>query len=323
MLTKFAILLHRIKQLIREFFSLSKAEQYGIIVLSSLILLFTILYFLMPLVVSSNSYLNTAFIEKAKTFQRKQQEISDSIEIEKIQSSGQLSEELARQRLHPFAFDPNKLPTELWKKIGLTDKQISVIKNYEARGGKFFSKKDFKKLYCISSAEYNVLEPYIHIRAEFSPKWDGIIKNNRRKILLKITEINRADTTKLKENLALPYWLAKRVVDYRKKLGGFYKKTQLLEVYGMKPWYYNRMAKFVKVDTTAIQRICVNVVGFKQLLHHPYCNYNLTKLIFDARHKAGGSFSSRRELLKIIDNDTTGLKLLHYLYICPSDLRDN
>jgi len=316
-------LLHRIKQIIREFFSLSKAEQYGIIVLISMILLFTILYFLMPYVVSSNNYLDTAFIEKAKTFQRKQQEAADSIEIEKIQSSGQLNEAYARQRLHPFSFDPNKLPKELWKKIGLTDKQISVIRNYEAKGGKFFSKEDFKKLYCISTAEYSVLEPYIKIRAEFSPQREGIIKNNRRKIFLKITEINRADTLKLKANLALPYWLGKRVVDYRKKLGGFYKKKQLLEVYGMKPWYYNKMSKFVRVDTTAIQKICVNRVGFKQLLHHPYCNYNLTKLIFNARNKAGGTFSNRGELLKIIDNDTTGLKLLHYLYICPSDLRDN
>ena len=316
-------MLHRIKQLIREFFSLSKAEQYGIIVLISMILLFTILYFLMPFVVSSNHYLDTAFIEKAKIFQENQQTISDSIEIEKIQSSGQLSEELARQLLHPFPFDPNKLPVELWKKIGLTDKQISVIKNYEARGGKFFSKDDFKKMYCISAAEYKVLEPYIKIRAEFSPQREGIIKNNRRKIFLKITEINRADTTKLKANLVLPYWLAKRVVDYRKKLGGFYKKTQLLEVFGMKRWYYDKIESFVKVDTTAIQKICVNRVGFKQLLHHPYCNYNITKLIFNARDKAGGSFSNRRELIKIIDTDTTGLKLLHYLYICPSDLRDN
>lgn len=323
MLTKFAILLHRIKQLIREFFSLSKAEQYGIIVLSSLILLFTILYFLLPFMVSSNHYLDTAFIEKAKTFQRKQQEVADSIEIEKIQSSGQLSEELARQRLHPFIFDPNKLPTELWKKIGLTDKQISVIKNYEAKGGKFFFKEDFKKLYCISAAEYNVLEPYIHISAGFSPHQEGIIKNSRPKIFLKITEINRADTIKLKKNLALPYWLGKRVVNYRKKLGGFYKKSQLLEVYGMKRWYYDKIEAFIRVDTAAIQKICVNSAGFKQLLHHPYCNYKLTKQIFNARDKAGGTFSSRKELLKIIDNDTTGLKLLHYLYICPSDLRDN
>ena len=316
-------MLHRIKQLIREFFSLSKAEQYGIIVLTSMILLFTFLYFLMPLVVSSGAYLDKAFIEKAKIFQEKQQEIADSIEIEKIQSSGQLNEAYARQRLHPFNFDPNKLPTELWKKIGLTDKQISVIRNYEAKGGKFFSKEDFKKLYCISTAEYKVLEPYIHIKSEFSPKRDGIIKNRKSIVSFKITEINSADTLKLKVNLDIPYWLGKRVVGYRNKLGGFYNKRQLLEVYGLKPWFYNKVAKFVRVDTTAIQKICVNSVGFKQLLHHPYCNYNLTKLIFNARDKAGGSFSSRRELIKIIDGDTTGLKLLHYLYICPSDLRDN
>ena len=316
-------MLHRIKQITREFFGLSKAEQYGIIVLIVLILLFTLLYFVLPVLVEPDRFVDKDFIEKVSVFQQAQQAIHDSIEIEKIQSSGQLNEELARQRLHPFPFDPNKLPEELWRKIGLTNRQIKVIKNYEAKGGKFFVKDDLKKLYSISEAEYKVLEPFINIKTVFSPGGEAIIKKrNRRAMVFQYTNINTADTLLLKKNLNFPFWLGKRVVAYRVKLGGYYNKSQLREVYGMKENSFIRVEKYILIDTTYNSKLCVNQVGFKQLLKHPYCNYNLTKKIFIARDKAGGSFSDRSELLKIIDNDPTGLKLLHYLYICPSDLRD-
>ena len=317
-------MLHWFKKLIRDFFGLSKAEQYGIIVLVSMILLFSIVYFLLPEIVKSDSYTDKDFIEKVKLFQRSQQQIRDSIQIEKIQSSGQLDEELARKRLHPFKFDPNKLPDELWLQLGLTGKQIKQIRRYEAKGGKFYVKEDLKKLYCISEAEYKILEPYISIKSPFKSSGDEIIRNKVKSTpVYKYTEINRADTNILKANLKLPYWLGRRVVTYRAKLGGFYSKHQLLEVYGMKERYYQRMEKYIKVDTTLITKICINQIGFKQLLQHPYCDYNLTKKLFRARDEAGGSFGDKKELLQIINSDPAGLKLIHYLYICPSDLRDN
>ena len=317
-------LLHKLTRLTRDFFSLSKAEQYGIIVLVSLILLFTLLYFALPLLLGTPSYDNSKIIAQIEAFQKEQKSFRDSLQIEKIQSSGQLSEALAKERLHPFPFDPNKLPRELWQKLGLTNRQIDVIKNYEAKGGKFYSKKDLKKLYSISEAEYNVLEPYITIKPLFSTTGDEIIGSRKHNLhAMVVTEINSADTVQLKNNLNFPYWLGKRVVAYRTKLGGFYEKNQLLEVYGMKSKYFNKIKRYLVVDTSRIRKLCVNRVGFKQLLHHPYCNYQLTKKIFNARQKEGGSFSTRHQLHEIMGSDSLGLKLQHYLYICASDLRDN
>jgi len=317
-------LLHKIKKIIRDFFSLSKAEQYGVIVLVFLILLFSVVYFTLPAMVKSHEFDNTEMVAQIKLFQARQKQIYDSLQIEKIQSLGQLSEALANERLHPFPFEPNKLPRNLWLKLGLTNRQIDVIKNYEAKGGKFYTKSDLKKLYSISEAEFKVLEPYIVIKPLFSAKGDEIIDNRKqRKTIFKVTEINSADTNVLKGNLNIPYWLGKRVVAYRNKLGGFYSKKQLLEVYGMKKKYYSNIAGYVVVDTNKIHKICINQTGFKQLLHHPYCNYKLTKKIFDARKKAGGTFSNIEQCKAVTGKDTLGMKLQHYLYICASDLRNN
>ncbi len=62
------------------------------------------------------------------------------------------------------------------EKLGLTDKQISTIKNYEAAGGKFKRKEDLKKIYSISDIEYKILEPYINIPSLYKSKTGKVIK---------------------------------------------------------------------------------------------------------------------------------------------------
>src|SRR5690606_16919999 len=64
----------------------------------------------------------------------------------------------------PFVFDPNGFPVSDWERLGLTEKQIRMIRNYEAKGGRFRKKEDFAKIYAISSADYARLAPYIRIR---------------------------------------------------------------------------------------------------------------------------------------------------------------
>jgi DNA uptake protein ComE-like DNA-binding protein len=313
-------LLNKLKKIIRIFFTFSKAEQYGIVVLLLLIIITTTIYFLLPYLIKQKPSTDSRFITEVQKFRTEQNRIQDSIRIDKIQSTGQLTEELAKQKLHPFIFNPNKLPKESWKKLGLTDKQIKVIKNYEAKGGRFYVKEDLKKIYCISEAEYKILEPYIEIKTAFLNK--KFLKNKKTKPVYKLTEINSADTNILNKNLNFPYWMAARIIKYRTKLGGFYDKRQLMEVYGMKLNYYNKVKNHIIVDTTKIIKICINQIGFKKLLKHPYCDYKLTKKIINGREKHGGLYKNIEEVLNIIGNDSISLKLSHYLYLCAPDLRN-
>src|SRR5690606_28590295 len=41
-----------------------------------------------------------------------------------------------------FTFDPNGLPVSDWKRLGLSERQIQMIKNYETKGGRFRKKAD-------------------------------------------------------------------------------------------------------------------------------------------------------------------------------------
>src|SRR5476649_520350 len=62
-----------------------------------------------------------------------------------------------------FAFDPNNLPDEQWKQLGLSERQVSIIKHFEAKGGHFYKKEDVQKIYGITADDYKRLEPYISI----------------------------------------------------------------------------------------------------------------------------------------------------------------
>ncbi len=60
-----------------------------------------------------------------------------------------------------FPFDPNTATDEQFRRLGLTEKQIRNIREYQQRGGRFITKDDFKKVYSIRTRQYLILKPYI------------------------------------------------------------------------------------------------------------------------------------------------------------------
>lgn len=114
---------------------------------------------------------------------------------------------------------------------------------------------------------------------------------------IRIIEINAADTSALISLPGIGPYYAKRIIKYRDILGGYYRKEQLLEVYGMDSSRYLQYYQFISIDTNMIQKIDLNNVEFKTLLRHPYFDYEMVKAIFDYRRKHS-RIKSNSELLK-------------------------
>lgn len=297
----------------KAFLSFNKSEQRGIIVLLFVILLIVVINLLMPYFVDTKTKLDVnKYKSEVELFLKEQQSIADSIKIVNLQNSGEIDNSLAIQKIKPFYFNPNKLPIESWKKMGFTDKQIRTIKNYESKGGKFKRKEDLKKMYSISDAEYEIIEPYISIPEANNGKL------TKKTIKYKNIEINSSDSSALIKYLGLSPWLANRTILYREALGGYANASQLKEVYNFTNKIYNPIENYIDIDTSLIRKIDINSVEFKELIKHPYFDYLLTKSILDIRNKIG-SFSSVDQL-KLIEsvNDSTYDKIRYYLYIRPT-----
>lgn len=115
-----------------------------------------------------------------------------------------------------------------------------------------------------------------------------------------IIDINAADTTLLKELPGIGSSFAKRIVEYRDKLGGFVETEQLLEVYGMDTTRFGGIAAYVAIDSNfKPNRLRINYDSFKVLNRHPYLEYDDVKKIVNYREQKG-LFASWGQLTEIV-----------------------
>ena len=178
-----------------------------------------------------------------------------------------------------FKFDPNDLTVEQWKRLGLSDRQVTIIGHYQAGGGHFYKKEDLKKVYGITAADYQRLEPYITIESDpylFHKAEPG-----------ELIEINTADSAKLTKIRGVGPTFAKRIVDYRQRLGGFRNVEQLKEIYGIDSARYAQIKAGVSLNTTKVTRININEVDFEGLRKFPYLTNKQTNAIIQYRKQHG------------------------------------
>lgn len=194
-----------------------------------------------------------------------------------------------------FKFDPNTLDSSGWIKLGFSRKQTASILRYRNVGGKFKTKADLAKLYVIDSEKYIQLKPYIslpdsapNIAKSMFPKYTSIKTDE-------LVEINSADSATLIRVRGIGSVFARRIVNYRNRLGGFYKIEQLLEVYGIDTLIFSNLAARLDIDTTLIKKISINKSDFKSLIRHPYLPYYIVKAIINYRERHRG-FTELEEL---------------------------
>ena len=126
-------------------------------------------------------------------------------------------------------------------------------------------------------------------------------------------ELNSADTLDLQDLRGIGPYFARAIVKYRDILGGYVKKEQLLEVYGMTQDRYDAIAPHITLNTCEIKKIQINSASYAELRRHPYIDKYVARAIVRLR-EAGQQFRNVDDLLKIsIIEDETRLKIAPYL----------
>lgn len=203
------------------------------------------------------------------------------------------------QLRHPvmFPFDPNSLLVDQWEQLGLSEHQADVIIHYQSNGGRFYKKEDLKKIFAITPEDYKRLEPYVNIPGsnfEYKKISPG-----------ETIELNSADSTKLKELTGIGASFAARIIRYRDRLGGFYHKEQLKEIYGIDSLKYNAFSSEVSVNPRLVKKMDVNTISFDQLRLFPYLTYKQVNAIIQYRTQHG-NYSSVADMknIAILDEQT-------------------
>ena len=113
-------------------------------------------------------------------------------------------------------------------------------------------------------------------------------------------ELNAADTAELRLLKGIGKVLARRIVYYRNKLGGFYDLNQLSEVEGVSPIVLKDNKDYILIDTALVQKVNINRASLKRMKDHPYMNFYQAKDIYESRKK------TTVVLNEIIQNETFG-----------------
>jgi len=137
----------------------------------------------------------------------------------------------------------------------------------------------------------------------------------KKRKIKQVVNLNRADTTELKSLAGIGSYYANKIIIYRAKLGGFYYKEQLLEVYGVKQEILDQNLELILIDTTLIQKININTASKDDLKLHPYIKWNVANsiVLYRANH---GKYKKIEDVQKsILINDELYEKIKGYLTV--------
>jgi competence protein ComEA len=342
----------KVTKRIKDFLHFNTTEQRGLVVLLVLLILAITAHITLPLFIKEKPGDFSGFIAEVEAFERRQASAQDSI-ARRAEVNFDAGQQTAGH-IQPFYFDPNNLPEEEWKRLGLSEQQIAVIKNFESKGGRFRSADDLSRMYSITSAEYKVLKPYIVIKtgeksdpkplqpfvfdpntipenalvdmgleervarsivnyrnkggqfrsaADFQKmygltadvflvlepfiKIEGIGKlppEDFPEAYKTIVDLNLADSLDLQQLSGIGPSFASRIIKYRDLLGGYCRKEQLLEVFGMDSLRYEGIVGHVVASDEHVKKININTATLKELMAHPYIEFYLAKSIVSHRN---------------------------------------
>lgn len=197
--------------------------------------------------------------------------------------------------LHPF--DPNTADSATLVRLGLTPRLARRICRYRAAGGRFRHARDLARIYGMDTAALRRLSPYIRIAAApganpsfrkprplekshyaYTPYPSRKLPRGRQ------LDLNAADSTELLRVPGVGPYFARRIVRYRERLGGFVSPEQLREI----PNLPDSVQTWFRVTAEKAQSpLRLNTATFRELLRHPYLNYEQVKAIVNYRERQG------------------------------------
>ncbi len=223
-----------------------------------------------------------------------------------IDSLKQVKIEENKPKIYPF--NPSFLTDYRAYWWGMTPQEYDRLLTHRKSGQYINSAKEFQQVTGVGDSVFNAMKPHFKfpdwITNQKQNSFDRSKKNkaellqDNSKPLVK-KDLNQATYEDLITIYGIGDKLAKRILKYKEVLQAYSFNDQLYEV-----WYLDKevadrlLERFTVIEKPDIQRININEAYFKQILHLPYIDYDLTKKIFNYRDEVA-EIQSLEELKQI------------------------
>jgi competence ComEA-like helix-hairpin-helix protein len=295
-------------KLFTDYFSFTKKERKGIVYAIGVFVLITMSPYFFHFFVKDQPIDTTAFSKEISALQANAASSKNlSYKREKFDQNYTPSYAYAKEttvKKELFYFDPNAASENDWERLGIKKRTAQTIQKYISKGGRFYKPEDIRKIYGLDEADAKRLIPYVMIasaKKDFSSNQHQFAETKiyPKKNSIQPVDINAADTSAF---IALPgigSKLSKRIITFREKLGGFYAVSQVAETYNLPDSTFQKIEKYLVLNSKAIKKININSATVDELKAHPYINYSIANAIVQYRQQHG-NFKTVNDIRKIM-----------------------
>ncbi len=272
----------------KDFFYYSKAERYAIIVL----LFFIVLNLTLCFIITSSKQ-QTISDEKLSD---EEQILHDMDSLSQRDYSNHTSNYLNETSMSLINFNPNTIDSLSLVRMGFPVRVVRNLLKYRRAGGSFKKVDDLAKIYGLTEKQFKTVAPFVQLPTELRkerPKNErdstmAMIPQLSNEHIVKFDEgtqvdLNTVDTSDLKRIPGIGSGIARQIVQYRQRLGGFYEVNQLKDL----PYVTDDMLPWFRLEEVHLEKIEINKAGLEQLRNHPYMNFYKAKVILEHRRKRG------------------------------------
>ena len=201
----------------------------------------------------------------------------------------------SRYNIPPSSFNPNHYTMQDWMYLGLSEKQAQVVLKFTRYGVQ--SNQELKRIFVIPDELYQLFKDSTRYDETQALVQKTIFENKNKPNKINIIDLNRATQEDLEQLKGIGPFFSKRILAFRNKLGGFYSKEQLREVYQITEEQYQQIQYAVFCNNHDVTRININQITPKEMVKHPYFNWNIANALCKMRDQLGG-FKALEDLKK-------------------------
>lgn len=227
---------------------------------------------------------------------------------------------VAEEKVETFPFDPNTADSVTLLRLGLAPWQVRAVYKYRAKHGRYHTPEDFKRLPGMTYELWERLGPQVRIARQFQyideadkrssyadrsssvseksertsipQNKDSVSERPRKFDIVTQVDINTADTTELMRIPGIGSYRSSKIVEYRRKLGGFVNAEQVMEACDLP----DELLQWVKVNVDVpVRKVNVNKLSLQRLMNHPYITFYQARAIVEYR-KAHGDLKGVEDL---------------------------
>lgn len=125
-------------------------------------------------------------------------------------------------------------------------------------------------------------------------KWDEMPVQyesfKKKEVFTGVIELNTADTVSLRQLKGVGAYFARKIIDYRNKLGGYLSVDQVAEIYHFPPELFEAIKPQLSANPALVKRLSINSVNDSLLDVHPYISGKEARILISYRSKHGKFF---------------------------------